>query len=181
MAYRLRRQFRGAAADLSGAIAETILGENERRAAERICFDDVRTGFQVFAVNPENHIGPREIEVLVAAFEVRATEIRGGQVLLLQHGAHRAIQYEDALAEKFAKGEALLNQVLHVANSIFSRVQRNRGVLRQRSSEDNLRLRRGPEFYAASERNSTLKDDGTRPMALPRSRSSRTARRPSSP
>ncbi len=60
---------------------------------------------------------------------MRAAEIRGGEVLLLQHGAHRAIQHEDALAEKFAKGEALLNQVLHVANSIFSWVQRNEGVV----------------------------------------------------
>ena len=58
-----------------------------------------------------------------------ASEVRSGQVLLLQHGAHRAIQHEDALTEKFAKGEALLNQVLHFANSIFSRVQRNEGMV----------------------------------------------------
>ena len=62
---------------------------------------------------------------LLLAAAMRAAEIRGGQVLLLQHGAHRAIQHEDALAENFAKSEALLNQVLHIANSIFSWVQRN--------------------------------------------------------
>ncbi len=129
LAHRLRGELGGAAADFSGAIAETILGENERRAAECICLDDVGAGFEVFAVNPENDIGSRDVEIFVAAFEVGAPEIRGGQILLLQHGAHRAIQHEDALAEKFAKGEALLNQVLHVANSIFSWVQRNKGVV----------------------------------------------------
>jgi hypothetical protein len=35
--------------------------------------------------------------------------------------------------------------------------------------------------YAASERNSTLKEDGTNPAAAPRDSNSRTARRPSSP
>jgi hypothetical protein len=35
--------------------------------------------------------------------------------------------------------------------------------------------------YAASERNSTVKDDGTNPAAAPRDSNSRTARRPSSP
>ena len=69
--HRLRRQFRGAAADLSGAIAESILGENEGRAAERICLDDVGAGFEVFAMNSENHIGSRDVEVFVAAFEMR--------------------------------------------------------------------------------------------------------------
>ena len=43
-----------------------------------------------------------------------AAEILGGEVGLLQHGAHGAIQDEDALAEKFAKGQALLDQVSHV-------------------------------------------------------------------
>ena len=114
---------------LSGALAETILGENERRATERICLDDFRAVFQIFAVNPENYVGARDVQVFVAALEMRAPEIRGRQILLLQHSAHRAIQHEDALAEKFAKGEALLNQILHVANSIFSRVRRQRGVV----------------------------------------------------
>ena len=45
---------------------------------------------------------------------MRAAEIVSRQVCLLQHGAHRTIQDEDAFAQKFAKGQALLDQVSHV-------------------------------------------------------------------
>ena len=110
----LARKFRGAPADLVRLLAEPILGKHDRRAAERIRFDDVRPGFEIFAVDSQHHVRPGDHEILVAAFQMRAAEILRRQVLLLQHGAHRAIQDEDALAEQFAKGQALLDKVSHV-------------------------------------------------------------------
>ena len=56
---------------------EVIFGENDARAAERIGFDDVRAGFEIGAMNIENHVGPRAHQHFIAAFERRAAEIRG--------------------------------------------------------------------------------------------------------
>ena len=67
---------------------------------------------EILAMNVEHDIGAGDDQVFVAAFEVRAAEIRGGEIGLLQHGAHGAIQDEDALAQQFAKGQALLNEIL---------------------------------------------------------------------
>ena len=95
-------------------IGKAVFSEHERSATKGIRFDDVRTGFQVFAMDSQHHVGPRDHQIFVAAFQVRSAEIGRREVRLLQHGAHRAIQDEDALTEKFAKGQALLYQVSHV-------------------------------------------------------------------
>ena len=112
------RELGGAAVDLVRVLAQAIFGEHDGRAAEGIRLDNVRASFEIFAVNPEHHVGPGNHQILVAAFEVRPAEILRGQVGLLQHGAHGAIQDEDALAEQFAKGQALLDQVSHVLRII---------------------------------------------------------------
>ena len=81
-------------------------------------------------MNSQHNIGPRDHEILVATFEVRSAEIRGGEILLLQHGAHRAIQDQDALTEKFAEGQALLDQVSHVLGIIPCEKPRGEAALR---------------------------------------------------
>ncbi len=71
-------------------------------------------------MNAEDHVRTRDDQIFVAAFEMRAAEIRRGEILLLQHGAHGAIENQDALAEQFAKGQALLDQVSHLFQSTRS-------------------------------------------------------------
>ncbi len=115
----------GAAADLVRVLAKAILGKDDGRAPEGIRLDNVRASFEILPVNPEHHVRPGNHEILVAALEVRPAEVFRGQVHLLQHGAHGAIEDEDALAEKFAKGQALLDEVSHVLRIIpWERQQR---------------------------------------------------------
>ena len=47
----------------------------------------------------EDDIGAGEDEILVAAFERGSAEIGGGEVALLEHGAHGAVEHEDAGGE----------------------------------------------------------------------------------
>ena len=110
----LPREFRRAAIDLACAVAQPVLREHQGRAAKGIRLDNVRAGLEILAVNSQHHVGARHHQILIAAFQSRPAEIGRRKVGLLQHGAHRAIQDEDALAEKFAEGQALLDQVSHV-------------------------------------------------------------------
>ncbi len=96
---RLARQFSGNAADFAGASAEAVFRENDRSAAEGVGFDDVRAGLEIFPVDREHNLGLADDEILVATFELRAAEIRCSEIRLLQHGAHRAIQNQDAFAQ----------------------------------------------------------------------------------
>ena len=67
---------------------------------------------QVFAVDFQHHVRPRDHQIFVAAFQLRLRRNPSAvRFDLLQHGAHRAIQDQDAFTEKFAKGQALLDQV----------------------------------------------------------------------
>ena len=50
-------------------------------------------------MDAEHHIGPRAHQVLVAAFQRRSAEVRGGQLLLLQHGPHGPVEDEDTLLQ----------------------------------------------------------------------------------
>src|SRR5580704_2773207 len=208
----LASEFRGAAVQLQRAIAQAVFRENDWRATKGICFDDVRAGFEVFFVDAEDDIRARDHEIFVAALEMRPAEVRGFQVHLLQHRAHCAIQDEDALAEKFAEGHALLDQVSHRSRIIPWQAIRGEGASVCGGPGEQTRIFPGPfdssvaiwiakvfhsslvrlyqkcwlqgpkpRSQAASDRNSTLNDLGTRPAAAPRESSSRTARRPSSP
>ena len=94
----------GNAADFECLVGQPVFSQHDGSAAEGVRLDDVRASFEIFAVDAGNNVGAREYQILVAAFQVRAAEILGGQILLLQHGAHGAIQDEDALAQQFAKG-----------------------------------------------------------------------------
>src|SRR5207248_4202539 len=48
-------------------------------------------------------VGAREVQVLVAALEVGAAEIGGGEAGRLQHRAHGAVQHEDAARERLSQ------------------------------------------------------------------------------
>ena len=67
-----------------------------RRAAEGIRLDDVGAGGEVGAVDAEDDVRPGAHQDFVAAFERRPAEIGRGEARLLQHGAHGAVQAQDA-------------------------------------------------------------------------------------
>lgn len=81
----------------------------------------------------QHHIGPRHHEILVAAFELSAAEIRGRQIPLLQHRAHGSVEHQDPLAQELPKSDALLDKIPHRVKYILSKdlqSKRRRMVLR---------------------------------------------------
>src|SRR6185295_9310076 len=90
----------GRLVDLLGLRAQAVLVEHERGAAEGVGLDDVRPRGEVGRVDVADDVGPGEDEVLVAPFEVRSAEVLRGEVALLDHRPHRAVDHEDALGEQ---------------------------------------------------------------------------------
>ena len=79
---------------------ESIFGEHNRRPAEAVGLDDVRSCFKVSPVNIENHVRPCSNQVLIAAFERHSAKILRSQIPLLQHRPHRPVKHEDPLCQQ---------------------------------------------------------------------------------
>src|SRR5207247_896963 len=90
--------------ELVGPLGEAVLAEDVRRAAERVGRYNVGAGLQIRSVNRPNDVGSGQGQVLVAALVRRAPEVGGREPRLLNHGAHGAVEDEDALPERVAKG-----------------------------------------------------------------------------
>ena len=73
-------------------------------AVERIGLDDIRAGFQIRAMDAQHHIGARLHQDFVAALQRRPAEIRGREMLLLQHGAHGAVDDQNTAIEGIEQG-----------------------------------------------------------------------------
>jgi len=58
---------------------------------------------EVGGVDPADHVGAREVQVLVAAFVPGAPEVLRREAGGLEHGPHGPVEDEDALAEGVAK------------------------------------------------------------------------------
>ena len=91
---------------LVGERLQGIVGLHDRRAAERVRLDDVGAGGEVLLVDFANHVGPRQAEQVVVALEVLgviakafAAKVLLGQVVSLDHRAHRAVEDQDAMGE----------------------------------------------------------------------------------
>ena len=85
--------------DLVGAVGEAILGQHVGRAAEGVGRDEVGAGAEVGVVDGPHHLGSRQVEVLVTSLEGRAAEVLGMELARLDHGAHGAVEHEDAARE----------------------------------------------------------------------------------
>src|SRR5207249_11306256 len=70
------------------------------RAAEGVRGDDVRARIDIGRVDPANDVGPREVQVLVAALIALAAEVARGKLRGLDHRPHRAIEDENAFTER---------------------------------------------------------------------------------
>ena len=97
------RASRAAVSFIDELVLKPVLGEDDRGAAEGVGFDDVGAGFEIAAMHVEHDIGTGEDEVFVAAFELRAAEIFGGEVARLKRRARRAVEHEYALGQQFFK------------------------------------------------------------------------------
>jgi hypothetical protein len=86
--------------ELSDPVGDVIVAEVGQVAAEGVGLYGVGAGLEVGAVDAAQHVRPRHIEDLVAAFQ--AVEIVQRQIRCLQHRAHRAVADQDALGERLA-------------------------------------------------------------------------------
>src|SRR5579859_4478103 len=95
----LARQFGSAAIQKESVVRQAIFGENDGSAAKGIGLNNIGASLEVLAVNLQHHIGPRAHQIFVAAFQRGTAEVLGGEVSLLQHGPHGAVEHQDALRQ----------------------------------------------------------------------------------
>src|SRR2546428_312045 len=63
----------------------------------------IGAGLQVRSMDPTNDVGSHQGQVFVTAFVLDSPEVGGREPRLLNHGAHGAVEDEDALPERVAK------------------------------------------------------------------------------
>src|SRR5437870_4333872 len=100
--------------------SEAIFRKHNRRSAEAVRLDDVRSRLKILSVNIQNDIRPRSNEILIASFERGSAEILRIQVALLQHRPHRPVKHEDSLRQQLAQGFSGLVQVAHLFKNYHS-------------------------------------------------------------
>src|SRR5438477_6307378 len=100
--------------------SKPILRQHNRRSAEAVRLDDVRSRLKILPVNIQNDIRPRSNEILIASFERGSAEILRIQVALLQHRPHRPVKHEDSLRQQLAQGFSGLVQVAHLFKNYHS-------------------------------------------------------------
>ena len=84
-----------------------VIRHGDRSRVERVGLDDVGAGLEVLLVDAPHERGLRQRQQVVVAFQVArpvaetlATELRFVQALTLDHGAHGAVEHQDALGEE---------------------------------------------------------------------------------
>ena len=87
----LARQLCGGEVELVRAVFQFVVGEGDPRAAEGVGLDDIRTGFQVLAVDILYDVGARDVEDLRAILSPQVVGLNG-KGRRMDHGAHGAIE-----------------------------------------------------------------------------------------
>ncbi len=94
------RQAGGGLVDFMGPFCQAIFAERQAVGAEGVRFEHIHADFQKRAVDFFNGGGIGNDEEIVAAIIFFAAKMLGGQMLVLQAGAHRAIENENFLFER---------------------------------------------------------------------------------
>ncbi len=107
-AHRVARKARGGLVELACKALHAVVGERDRSGVEGIGLEDVRAGLEVLPVDIAHQRGLRERqEVVVAAQLARPVAKAAAPIVLfrkaraLDHGAHRAVEQQDASCENF--------------------------------------------------------------------------------
>jgi hypothetical protein len=101
---RLARELGGGDIHLIGDVLETIIGLADRLRVEGVGLDDVGAGLEISVVDLADDRGLGQHEEIVVALEIvreiletRASVARLVELVALDHGAHGAVEDEDAL------------------------------------------------------------------------------------
>src|SRR5690606_33382372 len=111
----LARQPRALAVELPGQLLHAVVGERDRGGVEGIGLDQVGAGVEVGGVDRRDDLRPgQRQQVVVAALvvagigEALAAVVGLLQPVALDHGAHGAVEHQDAAGEgRFERGDAV--------------------------------------------------------------------------
>jgi len=105
-------QLRGFDVHLVGQAGEVVVFLRDGRGTEGVGLDEVGAGGEVLLVDLAEHVGPREhqhlvvaLQVLVVVLEALAAVVGLGELVALDHRAHRAVEDGDAVLQQ--GGQAL--------------------------------------------------------------------------
>ena len=107
---RLPRQSRRRHVDLIHQVFHAIVGHGDAGGVEAVGLQDVGARFQVLLMDAADDLGPGEAEQVVGPFEIGgpvgealAAVVGLGQLMALDHGAHGAVQQQDAPGQQLAQ------------------------------------------------------------------------------
>ena len=93
--------------ELRDQALHAVIRHRDGGGIEGVGLDDVRARFEILAVDAADQLGLRQHEQVIVAAQVArpvakalAPELRLVQVLALDHGAHGAVEHQDALGEE---------------------------------------------------------------------------------
>ena len=93
-----------------GPLGDAVLTEGNGECAERIGLDDLTADLEVGGVEFADDVRSGDGQQFVAALEIIATEVLGGEAAQLDAGSHAAVEDDDTFAgciEKAAHGNSL--------------------------------------------------------------------------
>ena len=106
--YGLPGQTSGFDVDGMYLVFKLVFGKHDTGAPEGVGTDDVGAGSQVGVVNLAQRVWARQVQMLVAALVIRASEVARGEWQVLQVRAHRSVQNQDAFLQQFPDDHARL-------------------------------------------------------------------------
>ena len=122
---RLARQRRARLVELVGDVLHAVIGLRDRGGGERVGGDDVGAGAEIGEMDVAHRVRPAQIEQVVVAahLAVPGVEARAAIALLvelerLDHGAHGAVEHQDALAQRSMKRPDWSHAVTDDANQL---------------------------------------------------------------
>jgi hypothetical protein len=113
--------------ELEDPVGDPVLPQRGQVGSERVGFDRVHARREVRVVDRPNHIGPGEVQDLVAAFQT--IEVGQRQVIALQHGAHRPVRDHHTVGQHGSKINRHLPRIVPMAPGWrrITTMWRNRG------------------------------------------------------
>ncbi len=109
----LARQRGAGVVELVGDALHAVIGLRDRGRGKRVGRDDIGAGAEIFEMDLAHRIRPAQIEqiVIAAHLAVPGVEARAAIALLVQfeildHGAHGAVEHENALPHRLEDGIA---------------------------------------------------------------------------
>ena len=111
--HRLAGDLHGGSIEFADEMAHLVVGEGDRGSVKGVRLEDVGPRLEVGAVDVADDLGLSDDEEVVVTLELtgvvgeaRAAVVRFLQLELLDHGAHRAVEEDDALTQEGLKALA---------------------------------------------------------------------------